>query len=306
MATEWSSLIPEGVARDVIAAAQDESAVLALGNTILMPSGVMNVPVVSVAPSAVFVGVGARKPSTLIEWTAETLQPEEIALTCYIPDAYISDSGFPVWESVRTEVAKAIGKTLDAAVLYGTSAPASYPAGGIAALAGTAQVGVPAGDALDAIDKAATAVESTGLMPDGIIAGAAIGSALRRAYRDIAALPSTVPEATIYGMPVRRTPAWDTTKGDALVGDFSKLLIGIREDISFDLSDSATLTDGAGNVVISAFEADVTAMRAYMRVAVAIAQRVQPDGSGLVAPFEFAEWGATVLAAEASKRASKK
>lgn len=120
---------------------EEESAVLGLGNTIVMPAGVMNVPVVSVAPSAVFVATGARKPATTIEWTAETLQPEEIALTLYIPDAYINDAGFPVWESVRTEVAKAIGKTLDAAVLYGTGAPASYPTGGIAALAGTAQVG---------------------------------------------------------------------------------------------------------------------------------------------------------------------
>jgi len=104
-------LIPESVARDVIAAAADESAVLALGNVVVMPSGVTNVPVVSVAPSAVFVGVGARKPTSTIEWTAETLSPEEIALTLYIPDAYLDDAGFPVWESVRTEVAKAIGKT---------------------------------------------------------------------------------------------------------------------------------------------------------------------------------------------------
>ena len=111
MATEWSSLIPESVAHDVIAAAADESAVLALGNVVVMPSGVTNVPVVSVAPSAVFVGVGARKRTRTIEWTAETLSSEEIALTLYIPDAYLDDAGFPVGESVRTEVAKAIGKT---------------------------------------------------------------------------------------------------------------------------------------------------------------------------------------------------
>ena len=78
---------------------------------------------------------------------------------------------------MRTEVAKAIGKTLDAAVLYGTGAPASYPPGGIAALAGAAQSGT---DALEAIDKAAGAIEATGLVPDGIVAGAAISSASGR------------------------------------------------------------------------------------------------------------------------------
>ena len=69
------------VARDVIAAAEKESAVLGLSNTIVMPAGVMNVPVVSVAPTAVFVATGARKPSTTIEWSHEALSPEEIALT---------------------------------------------------------------------------------------------------------------------------------------------------------------------------------------------------------------------------------
>jgi hypothetical protein len=287
MATEWSELLPTEVARDVIAAAEEESAVLELGNTLVMPAGIVSVPVVSVAPTAVFVGVGARKPVSTIEWTAERLEPAEIALTLYIPDAYLNDAGFPVWESVRGEVAKAIGRTLDAAVLYGTNAPASYPAGGIAALAGAAQTGT---DALEAIDKAASEVELTGLIPNGIAAGAAIGSALRKAYREVGALPSETPQPTVYGMPVARTPAWDPTHGDALVGDWTKLLIGIREDISFDLSDSATLTDGAGNVVVSAFEQDVTAMRAYMRVAVAIAKPVQPDGSGATVPFEFADW----------------
>jgi hypothetical protein len=100
-------------------------------------------------------------------------------------------------------------------VLYGTGAPASYPAGGIAALAGAAQTGA---DALTAIDAAASQVEASGLIPNGIAAGAAIGSALRKAYRDVMAPPSTTPEPNVYGMPVVRTarrqvcalPPWDT------------------------------------------------------------------------------------------------
>ena len=75
MATDWTNLIPTEVARDVIAAAEEQSAVLALGNTIVMPAGVVSVPVVSVAPTAVFVGVGERKPVSTIEWTAERLEP---------------------------------------------------------------------------------------------------------------------------------------------------------------------------------------------------------------------------------------
>jgi len=302
MATAWSDLIPTAVVRDVIDAAAAESAVLALGTTVVMPAGVMNVPVVSVAPSAAFVATGARKPTTTIEWSAKALSPEEIALTLWIPDVYLNDAGFPVWESVRAEVAKAIARTLDAAVLYGTSAPASYPTGGIAALAGPASTGA---DALEALDAAAGVVEASGLIPNGIVAGAAVGSALRAAYREAGALPSETPVPNIYGMPVVRTPAWDVANGDALVGDWTKLVVGIREDMTFDLSDSAVLTDGAGSVVVSAFEQDVTCMRAYLRVAVAIATPVQPDGSGAVAPFAFASWSGGTTTAAATRAARK-
>jgi HK97 family phage major capsid protein len=154
----------------------------------------VSVPVVSVAPQAVFVGVGARKPASTIEWTAERLAPAEIALTLYIPDAYLDDAGFPVWDSVRAEVAKAIARTFDAAVLWGMNAPGTYPSVGIAALTGPATSGT---DALDAIDKAAAVVEDTGLIPNGIAAGSKIGSALRNAYREIGAPPATVPDETI-------------------------------------------------------------------------------------------------------------
>ena len=287
MATDYSALIPKGVARDVISAAVEQSAVLTLGRTITMPEGAMSVPIISVAPSASFVGAGGRKPVSMVEWTAEALEPEEIALTTWIPDVYIDDAGFPLWESVRAEASAAIARALDAAVLYGTGAPASYPSGGLAAIAGTAQTGT---DALAAIDAAASSIEATGLIPNGIAAGTAIGSALRKAYREIAMPPSEAPVATIYGMQVVRTAAWDATKGDAIVGDWTKLLVGVREDVRFELSDSATLTDGAGVVVVSAFEQDVTAARIFMRVAIAVAQPVQPDGSGTVVPFEFADW----------------
>jgi hypothetical protein len=51
-------------------------------------------------------------------------------------------------------------------------------------------------------------------------------------------------------------------------------------------------TRGAGNKGVSALESDLPAMRAYMRVCIGIAHPVQPDGSGIVAPFELADWTA--------------
>ena len=246
MATDYESLIPSGIADHAIAAAEQESVVLALGNVIRMGAGVESIPVVSVAPSVGFVSpaYGGRKPITQVEWSAERLEPVEIAATLAIPDAFIDDSGFPVWESVRSELAKSVAKVLDQAVLFGTGAPASYPAGGIAGLAGAAQTGTTAEEA---IDKALAAVEAQGVRPSGIASGLSILSALRQSQMASGLGPASAEAASIlFGLPVETTAYWDTTKGDALVGDWAQLVIGIREDITHELNTDGVLVDPGG------------------------------------------------------------
>jgi HK97 family phage major capsid protein len=286
MATDTASLIPTAVAREVIESASQTSVVLRLGRVIQMPEGVMNLPLVSVVPEAEFVASGGRKPLTTIEWSAAKLVPQEIAAVAFIPDDFLDDAGFPVWESVRDEIAAAIGRTLDKAVLFGTDAPPSFPAGGLAT--GTALTGT---DALDAIDKGAAAIEAAGLTPNGIAAGPAIGTALRKAYKDVGALPGDAPTPAVYGLPVATTSTWDSSKGDAIVGDWTKLVIGIRQDVSFDLSTEGVLLDEAGEIVVSAFQDDVTLIRVFMRVAAAIGAPAKPGG-GTADPFVPVDWTA--------------
>ena len=285
MPTVYENLIPRTMAREMIAALPQESAVLRLGRRLTMPSGLTTIPVVSFLPAAGFVNprYGGRKPATKIEWTAQNVQAEELACTLALPNAYIDDAGFPVWEQVRPQVASAIAKVLDAAVLFGTGAPAAFPAGGIAGLAGAAQSGA---DAPAAIDKAAGVLEAANIAPTGIAASSAIGTALRAAWKAAGALPSERPANTLYGWDVAVLPSWDATKGDALIGDFSYLLVGLVEDISFEMSSEAILQDGTGAIIANAFQDNLTAMKCWMRVGIAVGQ---PGGA---TPFEFADWTA--------------
>jgi HK97 family phage major capsid protein len=302
MPSIYTDLIPRGAADQAIAAAEQESVVLALANVVRMSEGLASVPVVSVAPVVDFVTptYGGRKPMTAIEWSAEQLQPVELAATLAIPDAYIDDAGYPVWESVRAELGKAIAKKLDQAIIFGTDAPPEFPAGGIAALTGAAQTGATAEAA---IDKALSAVEAQGVRPSGIASGLSILGALRASQIASGMGPVTAEAAaTLFGLPVETTVHWLPAAGDALVGDFGLLLIGIREDVTYDLSNDGVLVDGAGAIQVSAFQDDMTLMRVHFRVAAAIAQPIGAGGSPVVG-FEFADWtGATARGSRSSSR----
>jgi hypothetical protein len=300
MPSDFSDLIPVGVASDLVAAITTQSVALTLGRRQPMPTGVEIVPVVESQPTAEFVAAGGRKPASKIEWTAEHLRAEEVATTLSIPDSFLDDAGYPVWNAVRPSVASGIAKAIDEAVLYGVGAPPSFPTGGVAALAGAALSG---GDALSALDAAFAKVEGQGLPVTGIAAGVQIATALRQAYRAAAALPSVTPEQTVYGVPVAVTPIWDSSKGDALVGDWQLLLVGVRTDLRFETSTDGVLLDADGQIITSAFQDDVTLLRAFMRIGCVIGRPVAPDGSGPVDPFAFASWTAATPGA-ASKTKS--
>jgi HK97 family phage major capsid protein len=284
VATVYENLIPRTMAREMIAALPQQSVVLQLGKRLTMPSGLTTIPVVSFLPAAGFVSprYGGRKPATKIEWTAQNVQAEELACTLALPNAYLDDAGYPVWDQVRPQVASAIAKTLDAAVLFGTGAPAAFPAGGIAALAGTPQT--KAGDAVGAVDMALAVLEGQNVAPSGIAASSAIGTALRAAYKAALQTPDVAPAQQLYGLPVEVLRQWDATKGDALVGDWEYLLVGLVEDITFELSSEAILQDNTGAIIANAFQDNLTAMKCWMRVGVALGQ---PGGA---VPFEFAKW----------------
>jgi hypothetical protein len=285
MPTDWTSgLLPQSVSDSVLSAAEEESAVLSLAQTRRMGTATEWVPLVSVAPRAAWIDTGERKPYSAIEWSAERLTARELAVTTYVEDAYIDDASWNVEASVEHELGAAIARALDAAVLFGTDAPPGFPAGGIA----TAPVTGP--DALAAIDAALTAVEATGVIPNGVVAGPAIGSALRQAYLAQGSLPSDAPSNQLFGIPSRVTPVWDPTKGDAIVGDFDLLVVGVRQDIEIETSRDGVLQDAAGEIIANAFEQDLTLVRAHSRFAVAVGKPVQPDGSGAVVPFATADW----------------
>ena len=290
MATDYANLVPREMADQLLGLARTQSIVLRLGNVRRMSSGLASIPIVSFRPVAGFVNptYGGRKPATKIEWTAKQVVAEEIACVAAIPNAFVDDAGFPIWDEVQAQFAQAIAEALDKAVLFGTSAPASYPAGGLAGLAGAAQTGA---DALEALDKAAAAVEASGAVPDGIGAGSLIGTALRGYLRETLAPADQAPGNSIYGWPVVVTPVWDATKGDAVVGDWTYLLVGVRQDITFDRSDAAILQDGTGAIIANAFQDDLTAFRCYMRIGVAVGQPLNAAGAA-IAPFEFADWTA--------------
>jgi Phage capsid family len=292
MPTNYPDLLPVGVAREVVqSVTQSESALMQLARVLRMPSGVDKVPVISGMPAAGFVdpAYGGLKPAGDIIFAPETLTAAEIGTVVPIPNAYIDDSTFNVEASAREEIAKSFAGVFERAALYGTNAPADWPAGGLTAAANADAV--TGADALKALDAALSNLEAKGIAPNGILGGSALRAALRPSMVEVMQPFSEAP-AQVYGVPVIFDAYWNDTTGIALVGGFDSVLVGLREDLTYSRSEDAVITDAAGSVVFNAFQQDSIILRCYWRIALAEATPLGAAGTA-VKPLALAKIGAT-------------
>lgn len=305
MPTDYPSLVPRDVAAEVVSQISDgQSALMQLANVIQMPQGVEAVPVVSSAPVSGFVSpaYGGLKPGSSVEWEALTLTAGEIGVLVAVPDAFIADSSFDIWGSVRDEVVKSFVSVFERAALYGTNAPADWPAGGLTA---AAHADVASGtDPLDALDAAMATLEANGIIPDGILGGAALRAGLRA--KTVATLqPFDAAPTSIWGVPITYSSHWDDALGVALVGGFGNgVLVGVREDISYTISQEGVITDATGKVVLNALQSDSSILRTYWRVALQAAQPLGPDGTPVKTLALATSTGAGTLSARSTKKAA--
>jgi HK97 family phage major capsid protein len=294
---DYTGVIPPEFSTQIIEEAVQQSAVLQLANLVPMGTSVTQMPIPKTLPKAAWVSApGGRKPYTDLALEAQTLTAEEVAAVTAIPDVFLEDSSINLWNWVRPRLAEAIAVALDEAVLYGTGAPATFPApgaGGLSSNTYSTEVIADANtvDAVDAVNESMGRVERQGLAVTGHAADLVVKGVFRgvRDYNG-ALLMGTDQVAsgqrqTLYGLPIAYNPLpmpATGTPAEFFTGAWPYLIIGVRSDIRYMMDPSAVIADNAGAVVISGFQDNVTPLKVWARFAAQIVKPVtvrQPNGA---------------------------
>lgn len=299
LGTNTDPLVPEPMIAEVIKEATKNSAALSQFRQVTMAAGTTRQPVLSVLPQAYWVaGDTGLKQTTKVEWENVDLVAEEVATIIPVPEAYIADSGVPIWDEVRPLIGQAIGTLIDQATIFGTSAPATFgdsvfevaDAVGNAVTAGT-------GDDL-AVDVAALGqlLAEQGFGLTGFLSAPGFQWRLVGLRSTDGApiyqtsLAGGVTQG-LYGYPLNEVAngAWDSTGALLIAGDFSKAIVGVRQDISVKIFDQGVISDDAGAVVLNLMQQDSVAMRVTARFGFATANPVTTleDSALERAPFAY-------------------
>ena len=275
-----------------------DSAALAAFRTVRMSAGTVRMPVLAAIPTAGWVTDNAAadatgiKPTSKVTWANKELIAEEMAVIVPVHENTLADSNFDIWGEVRPLVAQEFGRILDAAVFFGVNKPATWTDPALVPGAIAAGNDVVEGTG---VDLAEDFNEAFGLVEDDEfdVNSAFTGRFLRRQLRGLRddvgqpiyldALRSDGSTASIYGQDLRyiKNGGWDREEAIALVGDSSKVVIGIREDVQVKLLTEATV----GGINLA--EKDMVALRFKFRVGFATAYSTARIG-GAPTDYPFA------------------
>jgi len=283
--TDAGALIPTEVANEIIKAVPQSSAVMRMAKRLPNMSRYQrNIPVMSALASAYFINPGADhsdtglKQTTEVTWENVYLYAEEIAAIVPIPEAVLDDSDYDIWGEVKPSLIEAFGQVFDAAVLYGTNAPAPWPDDLLTrctAAGHVVQLGAVGDLYDDLLSEGGTIskIEEDGFMATGHIAHLTLRAKLR-GLRDDTQQPlfkTSLQSPTQYeldGVPLEFPMNGSVNPASSLLisGQWNQLVYAIRQDMTFKILTEAVIQDAAGAIKYNLAQQDMVALRAVMRL----------------------------------------
>jgi HK97 family phage major capsid protein len=274
-------LVPEPLAASIIQQLPTKSAALSLMNRTTLSTKTQRMPVLDVLPMAYWVGGDTGlKQTTKQLWKNVVMVVEELATIVPIPQAYLDDADVPIWDQVEPRLVEAAGNLIDDAVFWGenipsTWSPAIFPQAVAAGNTVAAGTGTDFGQDVTLLGE--LMAETQGYVLNGFAGKPGLNwklAGLRSAdgiplYKTINADMSSAIGGELYGFPTSLVDngTWDSTKAQVITGDWSKAIIGVRQDIGMKVFTEGVVSDDTGKVILNLMQQDAVALRMVMRLA---------------------------------------
>lgn len=304
------ALMPEDVSMKLIKEVRDASLAMTAFEDVEMVRGQTRTPVISALAIAYFVGADTGlAQTTQMDWKNKYINAETLEAIVPIPESVIEDVEGDIWEQIEPKVKIAVARTMDAATMFGTGAPETWPenivasakAAGNERKVGTAtkeegSLGHNVAVLLEQIEEDGFefnyAAAYVGLKSKIRNARTTLGDPLADFSADRAGGFQTLLDQPLV-FPARGM--WPTGSGEAsaILFEREQFVIGLRTDFDLKILDQAVITDNEGKVVFNLATQDMIALRIRFRAGWQVSNQVTYDQ-----PTESLRYPAGVLVHE--------
>ena len=279
------ALFTEDLVAEIIQGVTKQSAALRMFRRLPnMSSNIMRMRVLDALPMAYWVNDSTdngRKQVTNAAWANKYIVPAEIAVIVPIKEDVLDDASIDIWGEIRPRLVEAIGKKIDQAIFVGVDKPSAWRADLLSSIAQAgAYVAQGGGTLYSAINDAMVKVEESGYNPSGIVGGVDVKGKFRMML-DTSGQPIKGTEIDELPKAYIDNGAWDKTKAQMIVGDFTQAVYSIRQDITYKVLDQAIIQNPSdGEIMYNLAQEDMVALRVVMRLGWEIPNPItalQPD-----------------------------
>lgn len=280
------ALFTEDLVAEIIQGVTKQSAALSMFRRLPnMSSNIMRMRVLDALLMAYWVNDSTdngRKQVTNAAWANKYIVPAEIAVIVPIKEDVLDDASIDIWGEIRPRLVEAIGKKIDQAIFVGVDKPSAWRADLLSSIAqANAFVTQSSGTTLySAINDAMVKVEESGYNPTGIVGGVDVKGKFRMML-DTAGQPIKGTEIDEMPKAYIDNGAWDKSKAQMIIGDFTQAVYSIRQDITYKVLDQAIIQNPSdGEIMYNLAQEDMVALRVVMRLGWEIPNPItslQPD-----------------------------
>lgn len=279
--------VPQIISDEIIGMTVRGSSILRLSKVERMESDNKTFSVMTKGVGAFWTKEAARIQTSVPEWDFPKMEAEKIAVIIPVTKEKMEDTTIDVFGTLRPYIAEAFYEAIDSACLFGTNSPFANSIYSVINTSGqSVAIGTNAKLDLDISDVMAS-VEKAGFDVDGFAAGLDFKNQLRK-LRDgdgNQLYVEGVGQKQLYSLPIEfnRAKSWDSTKALAIAGEWKYSVVGIRDELQYEVVTQATLQNVtmADGKPLSLVENDLIALKVTMRLGFAI---VQPKAFALLAP----------------------
>lgn len=268
-----SGLVPVEVAAGIMKDVAQGSTLLRMAKVEPMKSDKKKYTVWADTPGAYWVGEGERIKTSVASFIFPEMTAKKLAVIIPVTKEKMKDTTVDVFGELRPQMAEAFYTKLDKAGIFGVESPYSTSIMGAINNSGhKVEVGANGSGKLDLdVSDAMALVEDAGYDVDGFIATNRVKNDLRK-LRD-ANGNTLYCEGTngkeFYNVPIAFVrKGWDGNSATIIGGQWQYAIVGIRDNIEYEVLTEATLqaTLDADGKPLSLAEQDMVAIKATMRI----------------------------------------
>lgn len=268
--------VPVEIANEVIKNIKELATSMQIMRKVPMATDKKVLPTLTDTGTAYFVEEGEAIGTSLHNWNYPTLQAKKLTVIIPMTKEKLEDSILNVMTELQQGIADAFARKIDNEIFFGTGSvfeTSVYKEANKQPITSTGKFNVD-------LSKSMALVEANDLSVSHIVSHNGVKATLRDLVDTNG--NSLVLQGGATGQQIFNTPiaivgnkAWDSVKAQSIIGDFSKSIIGVRDDITYEILKEATVGD------LNLAERDLVAVKCTMRFGFNI---VDPKAFALIEP----------------------